>query len=197
VEKEYYSVDEVKKIKITKHKEIMKEVLKTSLYLLFVLVLTFLTINFVGQRTEVIGSSMEPTLSEDDDLIANKIAYRFSDPERFDIIIFPYLYEEDTYYIKRIIGLPGETIYIDTDGNIYINEELLYESYGNETIKDAGLAVNPIVLEDDEYFVLGDNRNNSKDSRFIDVGNVHRSQIIGKAGFRIFPFSKFGMLTHQ
>ena len=197
MEKEYYSVDEVKKIKITKHKEIMKEVLKTSLYLLFVLVLTFLTINFVGQRTEVIGSSMEPTLSEDDDLIANKIAYRFSDPERFDIIIFPYLYEEDTYYIKRIIGLPGETIYIDTDGNIYINEELLYESYGNETIKDAGLAVNPIVLEDDEYFVLGDNRNNSKDSRFIDVGNVHRSQIIGKAGFRIFPFSKFGMLTHQ
>ncbi len=197
MEKEYYSDDEVKRINKKKHKEIMKEILKTSLYLLFVLILTFLTIKFVGQRTEVIGSSMEPTLSDEDDLIANKITYRFSDPQRFDIIIFPYLYEVDTYYIKRIIGLPGETVYIDTEGNIYINDEILYESYGSETIKDAGLAVTPIKLAEDEYFVLGDNRNNSKDSRFIDVGNIHRSQIIGKAGFRIFPLSKFGKLTHQ
>ena len=164
---------------------------------MFVLVLTFLIIKFVGQRTEVIGSSMEPTLSDADDLIANKIVYRFSDPVRFDIIIFPYKYEEDTYYIKRVIGLPGETVYIDSEGKIFINEELLEESYGSETIKEVGLLVEPILLGEDEYFVLGDNRNNSKDSRFIDVGNVHRKQIIGKAGFRIFPVSKFGTLKHK
>lgn len=197
MEKEYYSDDDYKRINKKKNKEIMREILKTSLYLLFVLVLTFLIIKFVGQRTEVIGSSMEPTLSDADDLIANKIVYRFSDPVRFDIIIFPYKYEEDTYYIKRVIGLPGETVYIDSEGKIFINEELLEESYGSETIKEVGLLVEPILLGEDEYFVLGDNRNNSKDSRFIDVGNVHRKQIIGKAGFRIFPFSKFGTLKHQ
>lgn len=197
MEREYYSDEDNKRINKKNRKEVLKEVLKTSLYLLFVLVLTFLVIQFVGQRTEVVGSSMEPTLSDSDDLIANKISYRFSDPERFDIVIFPYTYEEDVFYIKRVIGLPGETVYIDPDGFIYINGDILIESYGNKIMNDAGLAVEPIVLGEDEYFVLGDNRNNSKDSRFIDVGNIHRSEIIGKTNFRIFPFSKFGKVEDK
>ena len=93
-------------------KKILREILSTSLYLLVVLCLTYLVIHFVGQRTQVSGSSMEPKLSDEDNLIVDKITYQFKDPERYDIIVFPFQYEPDTYYIKRIIGLPGETIYI-------------------------------------------------------------------------------------
>ena len=102
----------------------LKEILSTSLYLLVVLVLTFLVVTYVGQRTQVIGSSMEPMLSDGDNLIVDKISYRFQDPQRFDIIVFPFQYEENTYYIKRIIGLPGETVYIDENGQIFINDVL-------------------------------------------------------------------------
>lgn len=178
-------------------KSVLKEILSTSLYLLSVLIVTYLIITFVGQRTEVNGSSMESTLQHGDNLIVDKISYRFSDPKRFDIVVFPFQYEEDTYYIKRIIGLPGEIVQIDTDGVIYINGEVLHESYGLEVIKDPGRAIEPITLGDDEYFVMGDNRNNSTDSRTELVGNVKRSELIGKAWVRIYPFSKFGKLRHQ
>ena len=157
----------------------LKEILSTSLYLLVVLVLTFLVVTYVGQRTQVIGSSMEPMLSDGDNLIVDKISYRFQDPQRFDIIVFPFQYEENTYYIKRIIGLPGETVYIDENGQIFINDVLLKESYGKEVILDSGRAYEPITLGIDEYFVMGDNRNNSSDSRDPAVGNIHRDELIG------------------
>lgn len=177
--------------------DILKEILGTSLYLLVVLILTFVLIKYVGQRTRVEGSSMESTLSDGDNLIVEKISYRFHDPERFDIIVFPFRYEKKTYYIKRIIGLPGETVRIDYEGNIYINDELLQEGYGREVILDPGRAAETIVLGEDEYFVMGDNRNNSTDSRFDIVGNIKRDEIIGRAWVRITPFSKFGKLKHQ
>lgn len=158
---------------------------------------TYLLITFVGQRTSVSGSSMEPTLSNNDQLILDKISYRFSEPQRFDIIVFPFQYAEKTFYVKRIIGLPGETVQIDLQGNIYINGQILNEDYGKETINFAGLAVEPITLGDDEYFVMGDNRNNSSDSRDPSVGNIRRSNIIGKAWVRIWPLNKFGVLKHQ
>lgn len=175
----------------------LKEVLGTSLYLLIVLVLTFLVVTYVGQRTKVSGSSMEPMLSDGDNLIVDKISYRFSEPERFDIIVFPFRYKEKTYYIKRIIGLPGETVYIDEEGNIFIDGELLTESYGRETIADAGRAYEPITLGEDEYFVMGDNRNNSSDSRDPVVGNIHRDEFIGKAWMRIWPLNKLGIIKHR
>ena len=142
---------------------------------------------------------METTLSDGDNLIVDKISYRFRDPQRFDIVVFPFKYKENTYYIKRIIGLPGETVQIDEQGNIYINGEKLVESYGREIIKpeNVGIAAVPIVLGEDEYFVMGDNRNNSTDSRTEIVGNIHRDEIIGRAWIRIWPFSKFGVLKHQ
>ena len=161
--------------------------------------MTFLVVTYVGQRTMVIGSSMEPMLSDGDNLIVDKISYRFHDPQRFDIIVFPYKHKPKTYYIKRIIGLPGETVQIDEQGNIYINGEILSESYGREIIRpeNVGLAAEPIVLGEDEYFVMGDNRNNSTDSRFAQVGNIKREDIIGRAWVRIWPFSSFGILKHQ
>ncbi len=145
----------------------------------------------------MIGGSMETTLSENDNLIVDKLTYRFNEPKRFDIVVFPYRYEKDTYYIKRIIGLPGETVFIDEEGNIFIDEELLQEDYGKETILDAGRAYEPITLGEDEYFVMGDNRNNSQDSRDPAVGNISGEDIIGRAWVRIWPLNKFGILKHQ
>ena len=175
----------------------LKEILSTSLYLLIVLIGTFLVVTYVGQRTKVMGASMEPTLIDGDNLIVDKISYRFEDPQRFDIIVFPFRYKEKTYYIKRIIGLPGETVYIDEEGNIYIDGEILNESYGKEIIADQGRAFEPITLGEDEYFVMGDNRNNSSDSRDPVVGNIRRDELIGKAWMRIWPFDQIGMIKHQ
>ncbi|MEE1037946.1 MAG: signal peptidase I [Eubacterium sp.] len=178
-------------------KNVLKEILSTSVYLLIVLLAAYFIITYVGQRTQVSGSSMETTLSDGDNLIVDKISYRFHEPERFDIIVFPFQYAKNTFYIKRIIGLPGERVRIDEEGNIYINDELLEESYGREVIAYAGRAAEEIQLADDEYFVLGDNRNNSSDSRDPSVGNIKREKIIGRAWVRIWPFSKFGVLKHQ
>ena len=175
----------------------LKDILSTSIYFLIVLILTFLVVTYVGQRTMVIGSSMEPMLSDGDNLIVDKLSYIFNEPQRFDIIVFPFRYAEKTYYIKRIIGLPGETVFIDENGTIFINGEELQDSYGKEIIKDPGRAYEPITLGEDEYFVLGDNRNNSSDSRDPVVGNIHRDEFIGKAWMRIWPFSKMGMIKHQ
>lgn len=179
--------------------KVMKEIISTLIYLLGVLCLTWVVITFVGQRTEVDGSSMEPMLSHGDNLIVDKISYRFRDPQRYDIIVFPFQYQENTYYIKRIIGLPGETIQIDGEGNIYVDGDLLRENYGREIIRadTVGIAVNPITLGEDEYFVMGDNRNNSTDSRTEIVGNIKRDDIIGRAWIRIWPLDKFGILKHQ
>ena len=180
-------------LKVTK-KNKKKEIFGFILYVVFVFAFAYLIITFVGQRTVVIGHSMENTLADGDNLIVDKISYRFKEPERYDIIVFPYEYKEDTYYIKRIIGLPGETVMISSEGVIYINGKELKESYGREVIRNAGLAGAPIELKDGEYFVLGDNRNNSEDSRFSDVGIIHKSEIVGRAVFRIFPFDSIGTL---
>lgn len=175
---------------------VMRELLGMLIYVGIVLAITFLIITFVGQRTHVSGESMENTLDDGDQLIVDKLTYRFHDPERFDIIVFPFRYKDNTYYIKRIIGLPGETVQI-ADGEIYINGEVLEESYGREVMQDAGLAAEPITLGDDEYFVLGDNRNYSSDSRDPSVALIHRKEIIGRAWLRIWPLDSFGILKHQ
>ena len=175
-------------------KHFLKSILNFSVYILVVLVLTLLVVRYVGQRTVVMGHSMEPTLSDQDNLLVDKLSYRLHDPKRFDVVVFPYQYADKTYFIKRIIGLPGETVRIDDTGSIYINDELLMEAYGKEVIEDPGLARDGITLGADEYFVLGDNRNDSSDSRFVSVGNIKGSQIIGKAFLRIYPFSAFGRI---
>lgn len=178
-------------------KRIGKEILSFVLYFVIVIAAMLLIIHYVGQRTEVSGSSMENTLSDGDNLIVDKISYRFHDLERYDIIIFPYKYEEDTYYIKRIIGLPGEHVRIDDSGNIYINGKVLKESYGREVIQDPGIARDEITLGEGEYFVLGDNRNNSSDSRDPSVGIIQKKDIIGRAWLQIYPFDEFGFIRHQ
>ncbi|SHI82925.1 signal peptidase I [Pseudobutyrivibrio xylanivorans DSM 14809] len=175
---------------------VFREILSVIINVLVCFLVVFLITQFIGQRTVVSGSSMEDTLTDGDNLIVDKISYRIHNPERFDVVVFPYKYEEDTYYIKRVIGLPGEWVYIDGSGNIYINDELLEESYGTEIILNAGLANTDILLGPDEYFVLGDNRNNSTDSRFEAVGNIKGDDIVGKAWLRVYPFKNFGLVDN-
>lgn len=176
---------------------VMRELLGWLFYILIIIGLTYLIIAYVGQRTRVSGSSMETTLSDGDNLIVDKLSYRFQDPKRFDIVVFPYKYEENTYYIKRIIGLPGDTVQVK-DGYTYINGELLESDiYGAEVMIEAGTASEPITLGEEEYFVLGDNRNHSLDSRDPSVGILKREDLIGRAWVRIYPFDKMGVIRHE
>lgn len=159
------------------------------LYIAIIVAVAFIIVKFIGQRTVVSGRSMENTLSDGDNLIMDKITYRFGNPKRFDIVIFPDPSDPSEYFIKRVIGLPGETVRIGSDGTIYINSKKLDESYGKEVINNPGLAASPITLGKDEYFVLGDNRNDSLDSRFPEVGPIKGDEILGRAVFRIYPFN--------
>ena len=138
---------------------------------------------------------MDNTLRDGQSLIMDKISYRFHDPRRFDIVIFPGPEEngESPYYIKRVIGLPGETVQI-IDGKVHIDgKELTEDVYGiTDYIEYSGIAEEPYTLEEDEYFCMGDNRPVSFDSRYEEVGPVARDEIIGKVWIRIWPLSKFG-----
>ena len=132
---------------------------------------------------------MEPTLMEGQVVIVNKIEYYLKSPKRNDVIVYKQSNREHSYYeIKRVIGLPGETVKIK-NGIIYINDEVLKEKIKTETIENAGLAEEGIKLDDNEYFVLGDNRNDSEDSRFASVGNVLKNEILGKAVATEKPFT--------
>lgn len=167
-------------------------VLRTALLLLLIAILF---LHYVGQRVRVEGSSMTNTLQDGDQLIMDKLTYRFSEPERFDIIVFTRS-EDDKHYIKRIIALPGETIRIE-DSEIYIDGALLADPYKKEPHYSAHQAAEPIVLGEDEYFVMGDNRNGSEDSRRNVIGIVKRDRIDGRAIFRIWPLPELGLLTKE
>lgn len=175
----------------------VKEIVDTIIYFAILFLIVLLIHTFVGEQIKVRGSSMENTLHNGNRLFLEKLTYRFGSPKRFDIVVFkPQNAGKDVYYIKRIIGLPNETVQI-IDDQIFIDGEVLEESYGNNPIEHAGIASEPIVLSDDEYFVLGDNRNNSSDSRNPSVGVVKLDTIEGRAWARIWPFNEMGVLKHQ
>lgn len=195
--KKVYSDRKGRPDKIDKKSSKVLDFLGMLLYCGIVVAIMFFVIKYVGQRTVVIGHSMETTLQDGDNLITDKITYRFQDPKRFEIIVFPY--EENgkkQLLIKRIIGMPGEKVQI-IDGYVYINDHKLEEHFCDELITDPGVAEDPVRLGDHEYFVLGDNRNNSKDSRFESVGNIDRSEITGRAWIRLYPFDKIQLLKNK
>lgn len=147
------------------------------------------------EKTNMVGDSMEPTLSSGDTILINKLLYRIREPERFDVIVFKKDGKEHSYYsIKRIVGLPGETVAI-SGGKVLINKEPLEEEVIVEDMVLAGLASEEITLDEDEYFVLGDNRNDSQDSRYFNVGNVVKEEIIGKAWLRTNKFGLIGKMN--
>lgn len=178
---------------IAPKKPFVKDLLSTLLSLLLMVAAALLILNFVGSRVSVEGTSMYPTLNDRDQLVEDIFTFKFiRDPKRFEIIIFKLKNDPNTHYIKRVIGLPGETVQI-VNSVIYINGEALQEDYGRGVYFLAGSAAEPVVLGEDEYFVLGDNRTNSIDSRYA-VGKVKRGQITGRAVFRAWPLSGFGSI---
>ncbi len=173
---------------------IWKELRSWAVYLVVAMLISYLIITYVGQRTRVDGESMLPSLEHGDNLIVDKLSYRFVDPERYDIIVFPY--EKNIFYIKRIIGMPGETVQI-VDGEVYVDGKLLGETYGREKMESSGIAELPVELGEDEYFLLGDNRNHSADSREPSVGPIKRDRLLGKAFVRTWPLDRIGVIKHE
>ena len=147
--------------------------------------LAFVLVFSIGMRTSVIGDSMEPALHNGQEILMNRILYRISKPSRGDVIVFlPNGSQNSHLYVKRVVGLPGEKVQI-REGNVYIDGVLLEEGELFDKIIDPGIAQNELLLESDEYFVLGDNRNNSEDSRSGNIGAVKKDTIIGKAWFHM------------
>ena len=155
----------------------------------------FVAVWYFGQRVSTVGDSMSPVLRNGDVVLVNRIVYNATTPKRGDVIVFkPKGNENDHYYIKRIVGLPGETIEI-IENRVYIDGERLEEDYETTNIDDVGVVDKKLKLAGDEYFVLGDNREQSEDSRDADVGNVKREYIYGKAWFVITPGDEFGFVN--
>lgn len=164
------------------------------LQLAVVLLLAFVFVWYFGQRVSTIGDSMSPQLNNGDVVLVDRFVYNVSTPKRGDIIVFkPKGNENSHYYIKRIIGLPGESVEI-IEGSVYIDGEKLEEDYAASLIHDVGILSEKITLAGDEYFVLGDDRDKSEDSRMADVGNVKRSYIYGKAWFLASPLDHMGRI---
>lgn len=171
-----------------KKKKINRNLLREiALYLFCILAAVFVAAVLVfcfGIRTSVIGDSMEPTLTNGQEILINRFTYTFSSPKRGDVIVFlPNGNENAHYYVKRVVGLPGETIQI-RNGRIYI-DGVQYENDSYDKIADPGIAENPIVLGKDEYFVIGDHVNSSEDSRSANIGPVHVNDIFGQAWFHM------------
>ena len=179
-----------KKVNMT----IVKEILSWTVEILITLVIAFTFVYFIGLRTSVVGQSMSETLESGDEILVNRFIYKVSDPKPNDIIVFlPNGNEKSHYYVMCLIAVPGDTVLIQ-NGAVYVNGELFDEKVDVSAIEEAGLASEELKLEDDEYFVLGDNRNNSEDSRYANIGNVNKDYIIGKAWFRVSPWKKFGFI---
>lgn len=179
------------KVKISS-KKVFAGIREILIYIAIIAICVFVIPRYVAQRTIVSGSSMENTLFNADNLLVEKVSYHIVAPDRFDVVVFyPYGRDNEEYFVKRVIGLPGETIQIKGN-NIYINGEKIEENYGKDPITYQGIASEPIKLGDDEFFLMGDNRKVSFDSRYEEVGPVHKDLIEGKAVLRIWPLSDFG-----
>lgn len=156
--------------------------------------IAYVFVSYFGQRVSTVGDSMNPLLNNGDVVLVNRFVYNASSPKRGDLIVFqPKGNENSHYYIKRVIGLPGETVEF-LEGSIYIDGEKLEEEYEATPVSDVGIVTDKIKLAGDEYFVLGDVREKSEDSRMADVGNVKRKYIYGKAWVVVSPMSHFRFL---
>lgn len=168
-----------------------KEIIEWIEAIVIAVLLALVIKTFVIEIFQVEGHSMYPTLEDGERLVVNKFIYRFKKPQRGDIIIFKYPADPDYDYIKRVIAVENDVIEIK-NGKVYLNNKLLQEDYIKEPTPGR---FGPEKVPEDHFFVLGDNRNNSKDSRFPSVGFVPYENLKGKAIFVIWPLDKIGPIN--
>ncbi len=169
---------------------IIDEILKWIIDILLVIVIALFVVNYYGHSVDIVGNSMNPIVENDEKVLLDELSYELKTPQRFDVIA--YKTRSGELSVKRIIGLPGETVQI-IDNTIYIDGEVLQDKYYKGKF-ETGYVDEPIVIGDNEYFVMGDNRNVSEDSRFEYVGNISREDILGKVWFAYYPFTKLRMI---
>lgn len=163
---------------------VVKEILSWIFWIFVSVLLAVVTVFCVGMKTSVIGSSMEPSLYNGQEIFLNRLVYKVASPRAGDVVVFlPNGNEKSHYYVKRVVGVPGDKLYIKS-GMLYVNGEVV-EVYFNDRIAEPGILENEVTLGEDEYFVIGDNCNSSEDSRSVNVGTVRKSYIIGKAWMKL------------
>lgn len=173
---------------------IIREVIVWTVEILITIMVAFTCVYFLGLRTSVVGQSMAATLNGGDEILVNRFLYKVTDPKAGDVIVFlPNGNEKSHFYVKRVIATPKDVVQIK-NGLVYVNGEVYEDSFEAAPVEDAGLAAEEIVLGDNEYFVLGDNRNNSEDSRYASIGNVKKEHITGEAWMVIFPWDRISLL---
>jgi len=171
---------------------IVRGLLEWVLVIGLAILLALFTRTFIFRVTRVTGHSMEPTLSHGDVLILNRLTYVFSSPRTGDIVAFPYPGNPEAYFIKRIVGEPNDVIDF-TNSQFVINGDTLDDPFSYHPVRfPTGIVSFPVTVEEGRYFVLGDNRNGSRDSRNTSVGNVQGDEMVGKVLLRIWPLSNFG-----
>ena len=180
--KKYRSMFREEKKTITP--ELVKEIFSYCFYTVFAVFVAFVLVISFGKRVKTIGDSMNPALTNGQSVLVNRIVYKLFSPKKGDVVVFlPNGNEKSHYYIKRVVAVSGETVQIK-DGFLYVNGEVVSdESHDYDKMEDAGIAENEIKLGNGEFFVLGDNRNSSEDSRSANIGVVKLATIAGKAWF--------------
>lgn len=159
-----------------------------------VVLIAYVCVAFFGIRTNVVGQAMAENLNNGDSVLMNRFVYIMSNPKAGDVVVFqPNGNEKSHYYIRRVVGVPGDKVQIK-DGAVYVNGTLFNEKVKVASIEEPGVAVEEIKLGENEYFVLGDNRNNSEDSRYANIGNIQKDYIVGKAWFCFNSFSDMGVI---
>ena len=170
-------------------RKIITGILITLIEIAIVVLVAFLIVRYGLERMTMSGNGMEPTVKDDDSILINKMSYKLHSVKRNDVVVLRQNGSEHNYYVvQRVIGLPGEKVKI-TNGEVYIDGKVLDEKYDFPLMKNGGLALDEITLDDDEYFVLGDNRNDCEDSRNASMGNVLKGDIVGKAWIRTNSFA--------
>ena len=173
---------------------LFKEILSYIIECAVVIGIAYTLVSFFGLRTSVVGNAMTDTLVNDEQIFVNRFVYIVSSPKPGDVVVFlPNGNKKSHYYVRRVIAGPGDRVKI-SDGAVYVNGELYDEKTTVASIEDPGIAADEIKLGDEEYFVLGDNRNNSEDSRLANIGNVKKEYIIGKAWFHFQSIGNMGMI---
>lgn len=187
-----FSLGKKEKVKVNP-KAAGRRIINTALIVFAAIVLGYGLITFCVQTVYMTGSSMESVISDGDELILNKMAYKASKIRRYDIVAIKKIGSDDYYDIKRVIGLPGDSISV-VAGRLVINGKHTNDDLPFSYINTPGVLDDTIKLGDEEYFVIGDNTSNSEDSRYINYGNVQKSEIKGKITYRISPKEKRGKI---